>query len=310
MDPQVEGVLDHAAGGAGGVELVLGQGPAVEPGPLEQVELAVVMRDERDALAVVTVPPASVRARCSESGHGSAPRAALRSRELGRPAARPALAEPAVHVGEREGQGVPAGPPRSDSRNHESSPSIPSASARRSSARRRPRAPRAARPPRSPSTGRPTRAPSRCAAPGRRAWPGSRPPRARAPGPPRARLSRPTGPGRRGREVARQRPGLGARQPGGERGEGVAVGHPAQLGDAEGGEGRQPHPQRRRSVASCSGQRPSARVQQGGRPARPVERDLGGGGRGASQQSHGPPVLVGLRPWLPRLAPGGRQRAT
>src|SRR4029450_6114923 len=39
------------AGGPGGEQLVLGQRPAVEAGPLEHVVLAVVVRDERDALA-------------------------------------------------------------------------------------------------------------------------------------------------------------------------------------------------------------------------------------------------------------------
>ena len=52
VDRQAEGVGDQPAGRPGGVELVLGEGAAVEAGPVEQVELAVVVRDERDALAV------------------------------------------------------------------------------------------------------------------------------------------------------------------------------------------------------------------------------------------------------------------
>ena len=75
VDRQAEGVLDDAPGGAGGVELVLLEGAAVEAGPVEQVPLAVVVRDERDPLAIVH---RLSRARWWTRPHGSGPAAGAR----------------------------------------------------------------------------------------------------------------------------------------------------------------------------------------------------------------------------------------
>ena len=50
-DPEAELGGQERAGGAGGVEIVLAEGPSVVLCPVEQVRLAVVVRDERDLLA-------------------------------------------------------------------------------------------------------------------------------------------------------------------------------------------------------------------------------------------------------------------
>ena len=50
-DAKIELGGEEGTGGTGGVEIVLAQGSAVVPRPLEQVSLAVVVRDERDLLA-------------------------------------------------------------------------------------------------------------------------------------------------------------------------------------------------------------------------------------------------------------------
>ncbi len=50
-DRQPELVAEQRAGGAGGAEVVLGQQRAVEPGPLREVRLLVVVRDQGDPAA-------------------------------------------------------------------------------------------------------------------------------------------------------------------------------------------------------------------------------------------------------------------
>ena len=133
--------------------------PRLKPGPVEQVELAVVVRDERDALAVVH---RCLRAVGEGHRHGSAPRAAPRA---GSQAARPRAGGPRRGRGRRPGRcgGPPGGRTRGTRprRPRCRGPGPAGASASASAARATSSAAR-----RSPRPGRPCRAPRRCAAPG------------------------------------------------------------------------------------------------------------------------------------------------
>jgi hypothetical protein len=91
VDVQAELGGDQAAGGAGAVELVPRERAAVEARPVQEVELAVVVRDQRDALAMLHA--------------GTVARSARRNT---RP---PGLFQPLVGVRQGEGERVARGGP-------------------------------------------------------------------------------------------------------------------------------------------------------------------------------------------------------